>query len=79
MRITSGGAVVLYNGGGQEYGMSTGRGTVTNTAHVVVKYYNCVHTQSALISCFFWQCKKLRARCWLLLLCTIVATSGSEL
>ena len=26
--------VVFYNGGGQEYGMSTGRGTVANTAQV---------------------------------------------
>ena len=36
--MKSGGAVVFYNGGGQEYGMSTGRGTVANTAQVVVKY-----------------------------------------
>ena len=35
-RITSGGTVVFYNGGGQEYGLSTGRGTVANTAQVVL-------------------------------------------
>ena len=37
-RVTSGGAVVFYNGSGQEYGLSTGCGTVANTARAIVKY-----------------------------------------
>ena len=45
---TSVGAVIFYNSGGQEYGVSTGRGTVGNTAQGCEEWINCSASR------FFW-------------------------